>query len=1424
MHNPAFPPLPGGTPAEPPRRISPTDLAQYLRLDQCRRYLRLRLHERVFGQRFMASYGVAPQALPPTLTRAGATFEQQAAAAATHHIGSAEDCRAAALAGDDAFSGPDHNAVVLARAAALAPGARALLLQPRLCVTLGAWELRGDVDLLLLERDAEGALRCLIADMKSSTAAKVEHRLQVACYHEMLAALLAQAGLACAAISTAIIYRGPAPGALTPADQARLAAQRAAARARLGIEDAYLELVEDSAAYREELHALVTAPASLAAAVAVAPFAELPFHLTYKCDGCLYNELCMKWAAEHDDLSLIPYLSDSEKNVLHAADILTTSQLAALKDFADPATTTLVTPPAQQALVRRLAASRSIGPRLDELVHRARRFRRWRGDELRALNYIPSQGYGTLPAVDAQLHPNLVRVYLDVQHDYLHDQVYLLGALVAACAAGHEDPARRRSIVRMAAAPPSAPEQEQALLSDWLAATLGAIVELAAPDSEGRRRAPIHLIFNDRFAQRLLLDALARHFGALVGAMPLYDFITQIAGFDSPVVTLLDHERRELKNDPLVCPSLQALARHHGFDWGEYRTIFRLRLFDEVGRLDEEVEGPAAWYTSRARFSSQIPLEYAYAAWGELPPPPATGRDDFAAYRRSDVAQLRGFQARRLEALEHLARDFVGNRQTEKTPFELPELADFEQSARSLADALHEFLMLERHTVLSAWKRARLAPPERRVLAGDSLILRYEQADQSPEILAVLAENERRRALFDAYRAAHEARGSGKQFRRNAAQKAETEPLPLPEPFRLRVELEGVDCDLPTALALSSFAPGDQVIIAPRWDVDSRLPPEQQRPYTPTAKQLLYGPRARLVSLEPSGIVELAPGGGFGGDGRYSFGYSWRPLTPGASYTLESDPSDLYGKRCEEVVSEVRGGAANTLYARLAAPAAEQVAWTAAAAAAQQRFAAGLDALRAAGLLHGFDPHQRAYIAEHGATPSLLVQGPPGTGKSYSTAFALLARMQGALAAGQTFRALLSCKTHAATDVLLEKIAEVQAVLQAIRDAQPALFAAHFDPRLLSAPLFRVQPRDPGRSWPGPVRMLKREDARAALLAERACFAAITPFATAAACKTKGGGYHGQSFCDCLVLDEASQMNLPEALMAALPLREAGQLIIVGDHRQMPPIVQHDWGDERRRTFQAYRGYASLFESMLAREPAPPIVRFAESFRLHRDIARFLRDAIYTHDGIDYHSQQTATLSAYAHGDPFLDAVLAPAHPLVVVVHDEAQSQLLNPYELELVSPILQALAGLHGLDASHGLGVVVPHRAQRAALKALLPELMAALLEGGLDEAAIDTVERFQGGERSAILVSATESDRDYLRSAGEFLFDPRRLNVALSRAKQKLILVAARTIFTTLSPDEESFAHAQLWKGLLRRTCTVLLWEGERAGVRVQVWGNQE
>ena len=65
---------------------------------------------------------------------------------------------------------------------------------------------------------------------------------------------------------------------------------------------------------------------------------------------------------------------------------------------------------------------------------------------------------------------------------------------------------------------------------------------------------------------------------------------------------------------------------------------------------------------------------------------------------------------------------------------------------------------------------------------------------------------------------------------------------------------------------------------------------------------------------------------------------------------------------------------------------------------------------------------------------------------------------------------------------------------------------------------------------------------------------------------------------DLLVIDEASQMSVPEGVLAAGFLQEAGDILVVGDHRQMPPIVAHAWKEEELRSAVENRPFLSLFE------------------------------------------------------------------------------------------------------------------------------------------------------------------------------------------------------------------------------------------------------
>ncbi|HEX6121791.1 MAG TPA: PD-(D/E)XK nuclease family protein, partial [Ktedonobacterales bacterium] len=350
-----------------PRAISPTDVSRFITLDQCERFLRLSLYagNAKAGRHFLQDeFGVQGQGIPPLLTRSGLDFERavEAAVRGRHAV-----TNFAAEAHAHVARGP-NNARMVAEARSLAPGESRVYFQVRLHVVVAGWQIRGDADLVRLARDDGGVLRVLVADMKSSAKTKVEHRLQVAFYAEMLAALFAEAGVDCAEIGTAILYRGPlATEELTAEELARHARERALALEALGTDVGLLELTPDPENYRASVRDLVTGPTALARRVAEADFASLPYCLDAKCDGCVFNEFCLTQSARADDLSLLPHLGASEKHALRRAGVTTMRQLALVKEpVAESvgADVRLVPTAGHEELARRLAATWPVGPRL----------------------------------------------------------------------------------------------------------------------------------------------------------------------------------------------------------------------------------------------------------------------------------------------------------------------------------------------------------------------------------------------------------------------------------------------------------------------------------------------------------------------------------------------------------------------------------------------------------------------------------------------------------------------------------------------------------------------------------------------------------------------------------------------------------------------------------------------------------------------------------------------------------------------------------------------------------------------------------------------------------------------------------------------------------------------------------------------------
>jgi hypothetical protein len=119
-------------------RISPTDISQFIRLEQCQRYLRLRLHERAHGRDFLSNYGVYPQTIPPLLTRSGQSFEDAVEQAVSARHPSRN------LANEGSPRRVSDNVLLEELARNLPPNEVLVLFQLRLDVPLGEWWFRGE--------------------------------------------------------------------------------------------------------------------------------------------------------------------------------------------------------------------------------------------------------------------------------------------------------------------------------------------------------------------------------------------------------------------------------------------------------------------------------------------------------------------------------------------------------------------------------------------------------------------------------------------------------------------------------------------------------------------------------------------------------------------------------------------------------------------------------------------------------------------------------------------------------------------------------------------------------------------------------------------------------------------------------------------------------------------------------------------------------------------------------------------------------------------------------------------------------------------------------------------------------------------------------------------------------------------------------
>lgn len=270
-------------------------------------------------------------------------------------------------------------------------------------------------------------------------------------------------------------------------------------------------------------------------------------------------------------------------------------------------------------------------------------------------------------------------------------------------------------------------------------------------------------------------------------------------------------------------------------------------------------------------------------------------------------------------------------------------------------------------------------------------------------------------------------------------------------------------------------------------------------------------------------------------------------------------------------------------------------------------------------------------------------------------------------------------------------------------------------------------------------------------------------------------GRRSTLFYDIVIIDEAARAGID----ILIPMVLARSVILIGDHRQLPPYLEKKICDRMEQEYKENVDLTqdSMFSRLWQRAPESNRVKLTMQYRMHEDIGRVVSKVFYEPEiRLEHHfSGKKARERSPAFG-------LCDNLPLVWVdTSDELQGngtpkwhwpcQEKSDYEAELIFSLLSA-ADVEALKRANAgrtepaVGVISFYKDQVSLIESFLDRLPP----GTRQMIQVGTVDGFQGKEFPLVVLSTVRSNRN--GSLG-FLTLPHRINVALSRAQRQLIIL---------------------------------------------------
>jgi DNA replication ATP-dependent helicase Dna2 len=271
---------------------------------------------------------------------------------------------------------------------------------------------------------------------------------------------------------------------------------------------------------------------------------------------------------------------------------------------------------------------------------------------------------------------------------------------------------------------------------------------------------------------------------------------------------------------------------------------------------------------------------------------------------------------------------------------------------------------------------------------------------------------------------------------------------------------------------------------------------------------------------------------------------------------------------------------------------------------------------------------------------------------------------------------------------------------------------------------------------------------------------------------------------DMAIIDEASQILEP-MLVGLLP--RFNRFVLVGDHKQLPAVVRQESNhtivnDLKLRSFGFEDLKVSLFERLylqcLDKKWTHAYDIIAHQGRMHQDIMKFVNHHFY--DGqlkiiqsLPRLTSRRKLISQHQNHNALVNERMI----FIDSATDSDSNWKTNKHEANYVKMLINELIKIYtynniSLDA-HTIGVITPYRAQIAMIKSYMETNISF---------TVDTVERYQGGARDIIIISLCTNKLSQLDSLINLSTDgvDRKLNVALTRAKEQVIIIGNKKILS--------------------------------------------